>query len=447
MAQWVENGNHTQITTTDAVGIGTTGPMGLLHVNGSNGGGLVVSGTNLDPNAGYSLTGLQNSGNLLVGWNRSAGGGEIDLISNRYAGNVGGFTFYDYTNSGSLNAILTVQGSGNVGIGTNTPGARLHVEGDALIHGPISVSGMATLGERILMGQLVESDPFTANPGVYIWQSEGKLGVIDVSSASQLAAAKTPLTPASILDLVALTPHTLGPVLTLTNAGGQPGASSAVDFNSFLPSTSGAYNPSARIEAVDDGNFANDIVFQSNKPGAPNNGLTESMRITSSGNVGIGVTAPTARLQVAGDISVSGDVILSGADCAEDFDSSASEPPEPGTVLVIAENGALTKSRSAYDNRVAGVVSGAGQYRHGLILDKRPSEHGRVPIALIGKVYCKADAQYAPIDVGDLLTTSPTEGHAMKAVDPSRAFGCVLGKALKRLEQGQGLIPILVTLQ
>jgi hypothetical protein len=415
--------------------------MGLLHVNGNDGGGLVVSGTNLDPHAGYSLTRLQNSGNLLVGWNRSAGGGEIDLISNRYAGNIGGFTFYDYTNSGSLNALLTVQGNGSVGIGTTNPGpARLYVEGDAVIHGQITMTGLATLGEGVLMGQ-------PAGLGVFITQSEDNLGVIDVSSASQLAAAKTPLTPASILNLFALAPHTLGPVLTLTNAGGQPGASAAVDFNSFLPSTSGAYNPSARIEAVDDGNFANDIVFQSNKSGAPNNGLTESMRITSSGNVGIGVTAPSARLQVAGDIAVSGDVILSGADCAEDFDSSGNEPREPGTVLVIDEDGSLRESQDPYDRRVAGVVSGAGEYRHGVVLDKRPSQERRVSVALVGKVYCKVDAQYSPIEVGDLLTTSPTEGHAMKAADPVRAFGSVIGKALRSFSGGQGLIPILVALQ
>jgi hypothetical protein len=70
-----------------------------------------------------------------------------------------------------------------------------------------------------------------------------------------------------------------------------------------------------------------------------------------------------------------------------------------------------------------------------------------VKLALVGKVYCKADAQYSPIEVGDLLTTSSTSGHAMKAQDPMRAFGCVIGKALETLKEGQGLIPILIALQ
>ena len=35
----------------------------------------------------------------------------------------------------------------------------------------------------------------------------------------------------------------------------------------------------------------------------------------------------------------------------------------------------------------------------------------------------------------------------MKADDPSRAFGSVIGKALGSLFNGQGLLPILVSLQ
>jgi hypothetical protein len=57
------------------------------------------------------------------------------------------------------------------------------------------------------------------------------------------------------------------------------------------------------------------------------------------------------------------------------------------------------------------------------------------------------DAQYGAIEVGDLLTTSSTPGHAMKTCDPLKAFGAVIGKALRPLTEGQGLIPILIALQ
>ena len=71
----------------------------------------------------------------------------------------------------------------------------------------------------------------------------------------------------------------------------------------------------------------------------------------------------------------------------------------------------------------------------------------RAPVALLGKVFCKVDASLAPIAVGDLLTTSPTPGHGMKATDSAKAFGAVIGKALRPFKDGLGLIPILVALQ
>ena len=68
-------------------------------------------------------------------------------------------------------------------------------------------------------------------------------------------------------------------------------------------------------------------------------------------------------------------------------------------------------------------------------------------VALVGKVYCKVDADPAPIQVGDLLTTSSRAGHAQKVLSRPDAFGAVLGKAMGSLANGQGLIPVLVALQ
>jgi hypothetical protein len=122
------------------------------------------------------------------------------------------------------------------------------------------------------------------------------------------------------------------------------------------------------------------------------------------------------------------------------------EAIEPGTVMVINDEGSLQASHDAYDRRVAGVVSGAGDFKAAIMLGQK-QQGNRVPIALLGKVYCKVDARYAPVQVGDLLTSSPTPGHAMKAHDPLRAFGSVIGKALRPLQAGQELVPILIALQ
>ncbi len=61
--------------------------------------------------------------------------------------------------------------------------------------------------------------------------------------------------------------------------------------------------------------------------------------------------------------------------------------------------------------------------------------------------HCKVDADIAPIAVGDLLTTSPTKGHAQKVLEPEKALGAIVGKALAPLETGRGKIPVLVMLQ
>jgi hypothetical protein len=142
-----------------------------------------------------------------------------------------------------------------------------------------------------------------------------------------------------------------------------------------------------------------------------------------------------------------GDILLSNADCAEDFDIKDSQDVTPGTVMVIGDQEQLERCRIPYDRRVAGVLSGAGNLRPGIVLGKRPTSHVRLPLALVGKVFCKVDARYGSIDIGDLLTTSATPGHAMKAQDRDASFGAVLGKALCPWSEGVGLIPVLIALQ
>ena len=152
--------------------------------------------------------------------------------------------------------------------------------------------------------------------------------------------------------------------------------------------------------------------------------------------------ADKGRLTLLGS---SGDIIIDNADCAEDFDITGAA--EPGTVMIIADGSRLRESTEPYDKRVAGVISGADDTRPGIVLGRSEVVRGRSPVALIGKVYCKTDAAYGSIEVGDLLTTSPVPGHAMKVSEPGKAFGAVLGKALRPLWRGRELIPILVALQ
>ena len=82
------------------------------------------------------------------------------------------------------------------------------------------------------------------------------------------------------------------------------------------------------------------------------------------------------------------------------------------------------------------------QYGHGQVL---PGQIGLM-VTLGAYAHCKVDADIAPIEIGDLLTTSPTKGHAQKVLDVSKATGAIIGKALGSLKKGKGKIPVLVTL-
>jgi hypothetical protein len=121
----------------------------------------------------------------------------------------------------------------------------------------------------------------------------------------------------------------------------------------------------------------------------------------------------------------------------------AANDPEPGDVLVIGLEGRLARSTEPYQTSVMGVYSTRPMYiGNGQNLD----QEGYAPLAVVGLVPVKVSAENGPIRPGDLLTTSSTPGHAMKA-GPNPPVGTVIGKALGTLAEGKGVIQMLVTLQ
>ena len=149
--------------------------------------------------------------------------------------------------------------------------------------------------------------------------------------------------------------------------------------------------------------------------------------------------------------------IVGGADFAENFDISATSAESDATPQLTAgmvvsidplNPGKLALSTQAYDRRVAGIISGAGGVKPGMTMGQEGTlANGQHPVALSGRVYVWVDATQGAIEPGDLLTTAATPGHAMKAADPAKAQGAILGKAMTGLKQGKGLVLVLVTLQ
>ena len=420
-----DNLERVRVLAAGNVGIGTINPGKVLEVAAA------------DDNTGVKITGTDSNRSWLISVGIAPGDGKLNI--------------YDF---GAAATRLAIDTNGNIGVGTANPAYPLHMPaGKALrIEGGTNANDQANYFSFGGNGAFAIDAPGVPN-GRFVVQNSGNVGIGIPNPGQQLEVAgnvwvggSMSVGEGSVTSCLAIAGQSMEtssypgacPSITLTNTVPYPQANqiyppaASVDFNTFPPDFRRAedYSPSSSIRALDSGNFANDIVFLSNQPGAPCNGLVEQMRITSTGN-----------------INVPGDIILTGADCAEQFDIIETDRPEPGTVVVIDEGGSLRESRDPYDKKVAGVVSGAGEYRHGILLDGSRDSNARVPVALLGKVYCKVDAQSSPIKIGDLLTTSSTPGHAMKATDARLAFGAVLGKALKPLAAGTGLIPILVALQ
>jgi hypothetical protein len=139
----------------------------------------------------------------------------------------------------------------------------------------------------------------------------------------------------------------------------------------------------------------------------------------------------------------------SGSDFAESLPArGARKLYEPGDVLVMTNSGAgVEKTSTRYSRRVIGIFS----TRPGFVGAEKNGEtrvdKNDVPVAITGIVPAKVSAENGPVRVGDLLVTASTPGYAMKATDPRRMVGAIVGKALEPLLQGAGVIRVLVTTQ
>lgn len=177
------------------------------------------------------------------------------------------------------------------------------------------------------------------------------------------------------------------------------------------------------------------------------------LTINRTGNIGIGITAPTEKLHVSGNGKFTGNLTVDGNITSKYQDVAewvlSTEQLAAATVVVLdpTKSNQVISSTAAYDTRVAGVISS----QPGITLGE--SGAGKVTVATTGRVRVKVDANRAAIQIGDLLVTSNIPGVAMKS-EPVNVGGVqihrpgtIVGKALEPLAKGTGEILVLLSLQ
>jgi hypothetical protein len=351
---------------------------------------------------------------------------------------------FDSSNDTSypINSSLTFQNgyfTGNVGIGTTAPVYPLDVHGQIRsssggIVFPDGTTQTTAFDSQVAFGS---NSLTTTQVNMYDWAYNGL--VVGNGNSGQYSGVS------------------VGGALR--NTGGP--YNGFISFNNFGVNAILSQTVGALIGAVPDDTVNTDLgmglQFMTLQSGV--NVLSERMRISDNGNVGIGTTAPAAKLEVNGGLRFTSDPtgavqttawtgVLCGGDYAEAVNAKGSlRTYEPGDVLVIGDgaDGEVQKSAEPYSTMVAGIFA----TKPGVIgrRQRLRKEDEELPMAMIGIVPTKVTAENGPIHRGDLLVTSSTIGYAMKGTDRGRLFGAVIGKALGSLDSGKGVIEVLVTLQ
>lgn len=380
------------------VGIGTMSPGGALSIvkTGSSNGSLTV-GT--DTSANYATVSINydsSTAQALV-FNDINTNGRRWSIGSGIGTAAGFFGIYDQNRASTR---LAVDTSGNVGIGTSTPGAQLDVEGGGLLE-----VGQFYLNSNVSAANTWQR--FSLGYGAYWNSSSGNYTITDPTYNQSTFSNEN------------------GTFVWTAHAG-----------TLTSPQTYAQWH-------------AND-----------------KMVLTYTGNLGVGTISPGARLEVDGNIQLtagSGSTLtfadgtiqgtawtgaLCGGDYAESVDVFGERARyEPGDILVIDEVhlGKFLKSTEPYSQGIAGVYS----TKPGLIGRRQttPKTLDEIPMGVVGILPVKVTTENGPIHPRDLLVASSKPGYAMKGTDQSKMLGAVIGKAMGSLSSGTGVIEVLVNVQ
>ncbi len=373
------------------VGIGTKTPEKNLHVVGSD----TLASLLITPDE----TNNGDDSELLFGEDKDYTYG----MSIKYDGGANKLFFYGKNDALVYGPHLTIERTGNIGIGTDSPTEAFQV---------VTTTDKCT---AYFTGEGLGVDDAT----VYSYNTNTSLG-----TAGYFKTVGTGATVILKQQGAGYFMKAYGP-----NDGN---VEWEVRNNGYMTFYNSDHNKTIEIDPSETGtNDAGQITLYAA------NGTTKTIEIDGGYNGDGRIT--TNELQITG-----------GSDLSEFFELSDYNKIEKGMVVSIDENnpGQLRVCNEAFDKKVAGIVSGANSINPGLIMSQKGTiADGEHLIALSGRVYCMVDATENPIEIGDMLTTSSTPGHAMKVDDYQKAQGAIIGKAMTSLKSGKGLVLVLVSLQ
>ena len=468
------NTEQMRITSTGFVGIGTSAPDVKLQVHHSSANNVLANVGLPDLVLGLRNTSNTNGNMSVISFQDAGGYGTVNItaVQKDQVNHAADLLFLTRQNTTTLAERMRITSTGDIGVGTNTPGTKLHVAGG--IYSSSVVESANNNGFRIVV-----SGPGDTRAS---WTYDGGTTTTRITP---IANVRTSLGSNGVNDRLFLDLSgnvgvgTTTPGYKLDVQGGSINTSQNLCINGDCKSAwsqiasqwangSGSINYgggsvgigiTSPLYKLDVNGGTNGFRAKSSSALSTDtiatfeNSSAIQVIVRANGNVGIGNTAPTEKLHVTGNFKVSGNIDVGGninakyQDVAEWVESS--QELLPGTVVVLdsSKSNQVVASTQSYDSRVAGVISP----RPGIALGERGE--GRVLVAATGRVKVKVDAGNGPIQIGDLLVTSEKEGVAMKSMAVEiggiriHRPGTLIGKALEPLANGTGEILVLLSLQ